>query len=487
MTFKPYPFQEDDLQTLKENNYVALVNVQTGGGKSLLSAWAAQRSGASQVLIIAPKNTHGNAWADTVRAVTGADVRPIGNSNKAQKEALFDFEFNVPGWYIVTPNLMGHAKTDISLWNPDFLISDEIHTYNKPGGKIAKRWIEMGTKSPMKLALSGTPARRDFTRMWTNGRHLWPELDRRGQVAYYNRFGWNNERMESVEVYTNQRNPDGTPKKVKQWISEAQPGRWISEAPCVIQHFRRDKCCRHHEHGFLSHDAPLVIERVVPLLPAQKRIIKELESTYMAWLDDNPMIVDLTLTQKLRIRQVCLGVPELEEWEEVNKEGELETKQTLKFEEDCESPVAEEILNILEHLEDGEPVIVYLEMQRFATVLVKKLQRAGYTAAEYSGETVKDRDEYLKRFGDDIQVLVGTTASISNGTDGIQSRTSVEIIAQTHVDDTLMEQQDARTDRMGAKKQVMRFRLVDDLGYATGQLSDQLSKRLIINKSTRRV
>lgn len=487
MTFKPYPFQQDDLQKLAENDYVALVNIQTGGGKSLLSAWAAQRSGAQQVLIIAPKNTHGNAWAETVRAVTGTDVRPMGNSTKEQRHALADFEFGAEGWYIVTPNLMGHAKTDISMWTPDFLISDEIHTYNKPGGKIAKRWIQMGAQSPMKLALSGTPARRDFSRMWTNGRHLWPELYRRGQVAYDNRFGWNNDRMESVDVYTNQRNPDGTPKKVKQWTSEAQPGRWISEAPCVIQHFRRDKCCDHHANGFLSHDAPLVIERVVPLLPAQKRIIKELETSFMAWLDDNPMVVDLSLTQKLRIRQVCLGVPTLDEWEEPDAEGGTVLKQSLTFEEDCASPVADEVLNILEHLEDGEPVIVYLEMQRFATVLVKKLQKAGYSAAEYSGATVKERDNYLARFGRDIQVLVGTTAAISNGTDGIQSRTSVEIIAQTHVDDTLMEQQDARTDRIGARRQVMRFRLIDDLGYATGQLSDQLRKRLVINWSTRKV
>src|SRR5690606_22206681 len=143
--------------------------------------------------------------------------------------------------------------------------------------------------------------------------------------------------------------------------------------------------------------------------------------------------------------------------------------------------------DILEHLDDGEPVVIFLEMQRFAEVLVKKLKAAGYTAAEYSGKTVKEREDYLKRFGTDFQVLVGTTAAISNGTDGIQAKCSTEIVAQTHVDDTLMEQQEARTDRIGSRGQTVRYILTDDLGYASGQLSEQLTKRLAIRQSTRKV
>lgn len=483
---KPFDFQREDLDTLKKHDYIALINIQTGGGKTALSAWAAQESGANQILIVAPQNTHNNAWADTIREITGEEIQVVGNKNKAQKEALFNLELGSPGWFAVTPQLMGYVKTDISNWTPDMLICDEIHTYNKPGGKTMKRWVQLGMQSNMRLALSGTPARRDFTRMWSNMRYLWPNLYRRDQVAYDNRWGWLAARVGYEEIYTNQRNPDGTPKKAKKWLNELEPGKLLSEAPCVIQHFRRDNCCRFHPSGFLSHDAPTVIERVVELLPAQKRIIRDFENDMLAWLDDNPMVVDLTLTQKLRIRQTCLGVPTLEEYEAEDEFGEPIMKQTLTFEEDCESPVTEEILDILEHLDEGEPVVVFLEMQRFAEVLVKKLQKAGYTAAEFSGKTVKDREGYLERFGKDFQILVATTASISNGTNGIQAVCSTEIIAQGHVDDTLMEQQDARTDRMGSKAQTVRYKIVDDMGYAKGQYSDQLTKRLMINRSTRK-
>jgi len=486
VTYTPYPFQRDDLDTLKKNNYVALVNIQTGGGKSLLALWAAIESGAKQKLIIAPQNTHQSAWGKTLKELTGEDIRVVGNKTKAQKEAKSDLELGYEGWYIVTPQLMGYHATDISSWMPDFLISDEIHTYNKPDSKSGKRWMQLGQQAPMKLALSGTPVRRDFTRMWTNARHLWPELQYRGQIAHSNRYAWTKHRMIGTEIYTSQRNHDGTPKKVMKWDAEAEPGKLLSEAPCVIQHFRRDNCCKHHPTGFLSHDAPTIIERVVPLLPKQKRIIRDLEESYMAWLDDQPMVVDLSITQKLRIRQACLGVPTLNEYEDVDEFGEKVIKQTLNFEDDCESPVTDEILDILEHLDDGEPVVIFLEMQRFAEVLVKKLKAAGYTAAEYSGKTVKEREDYLKRFGTDFQVLVGTTAAISNGTDGIQGVCSTEIVAQTHVDDTLMEQQEARTDRIGSRGQTVRYILTDDLGYASGQLSEQLTKRLAIRQSTRR-
>lgn len=489
---KPYAFQEDDLQTLAENNYTALVNIQTGGGKSPLAVWAAMRSGADQVLIIAPQNTHSTAWAKTVKQLAGEEIRIVGNKNKAQKEAKADLELGWAGWYIVTPQLMGHAKTDISNWIPDMLISDECHLYNNPEGKQAKKWIKMGAQVEMKLALSATPARRDFARMWTNGRHLWPHLYLRDQISYSNLWLFKKDRMIGEEIYTSQRNPDGTPKKVMQWLSEAEPGRWISEAPCVIQHFRRERCCHWHSQevqgfeGFLSAEEPNEIIREVPLLPQQKKVIEDLEDQGLAWLEDNPLITDLPITTKQRIRTVCLGVPRVEDFIEVDEDGFEVQKQTLRFDPDCKSPVAEEIVSILNNLPEGEPTLVHMESQRFAAALVQKLLKEGFTAAEFSGATVKDRGRYLEEFGETIQVLVATTSSIGNGTDTLQHRSSTEIFAERHIDDVLVEQTEARLDRMGATKQVQRFIIRDDQGISEGQYLSQMLKRELMGRSTKR-
>lgn len=488
---KPWPFQEKDLHTLAENDYVGLLNIEVGGGKSLLAAWAAQRSGAKQVLIIAPKNTFQiphEGWNETLEQVIGVPPRVIGNSTKAQREAKFDFEWKVPGWYIVTPNLMGHKDNDISEWTPDFLISDEHHTYNLPTGKQAKKWMKLGEQVPMKLALSGTPFRRNFERAWTVARHLYPHLMYRGQIGYTNRWMWAKERMVGETVYTSQRNPDGTPKTQVKWVSEAEPGKFLSEVPCVIQHFRRTKCCHFHSKevqgfdGFLSVKEPQVITRTVPLLPAQKRVIKELETQGIAWLQDNPLISDLPMTTKQRIRTVCLGVPTVVDF--VDNEGEM--KQTLHFEEDCKSPVADEIEHILNNLPENEAVLVHMESQRYAAALVKKLNKAGFSAAEYSGATVKERVKYVQEFGQSIQVLVATTSAINAGTNGLQRRSSVEIFAERHVDDVLVEQVEARLDRLGTKQQVTRYVLRDDLGISEGQFMNQMLKRELMNRSAKR-
>lgn len=491
----PYPFQEEDLRKIADNDYVALINIEVGGGKSLLAAWAAQRSGAKQVLIIAPKNTFQiphEGWNETLEQVIGVAPRVIGNSTKAQREAKFDFELGYAGWYIVTPNLMGHKDNDISNWTPDFLISDEHHTYNSPTGKQAKKWMQLGKQVPMKLALSGTPFRRDFTRAWTVATHLYPHLYLRGQIAYSNRWMWARDRMVGETVYTSQRNPDGTPKTVVQWVSEAEPGRFLSEVPCVIQHFRRERCCQYHSKevqgfdGFLSMERPQEIVRTVPLLPAQKRVIKDLEEQGLAWLAENPLISDLPMTTRQRIRSVCLGVPRVEDFTVVDEDGFEVQKQTLRFDPDCKSPVAEEIVHILNNLPENEPVLVHMESQRYASTLVQKLQKEGFTAAEYSGATVKDRGGYVQRFGKDIQVLVATTSAINAGTNGLQQRCSVEIFAERHIDDVLVEQVEARLDRMGTKRQVTRYILRDDLGISEGQYMNQMLKRELMNRSAKR-
>lgn len=476
---KPYDFQVADLATLKKAGNNALLNIQPGGGKTPLSIWATLEASPDQVLVIAPLNTHEDTWIRTVQLLAGVELRRIGNSRKAERLALQDFELGFPGWYLVTPQLF--TRMDIEDWLPDQVIVDEIHMLNNPKKAGQKKLEALALRSGARLGLSGTPARRAFERNWGNMRALWPHLEGRGEVAHRNYYVWLADRMSHEEIYTNQRDYNGNVKKAKKWLAEKEPGLLFSEAPCVIQHFRREKCCAFHPTGFLPLEEPQVIKRKVELTPGQKRAIRELEEQFLAWLGENPLIVELPMTLQQRIRQICLGVPSVS-YSEVN--GEL--KADVWFEDDCVSPFTDEVLHILDELDEGEPVVIFLESQRFAEVLVKKLNKAGYKAAEFSGKTVKERNEYLQRFGKDIQIIVGTITSIGTGTDGLQKIASTEIWVERSVDDTANEQTESRLDRMGAKQQVQRYIVTDDLGFADGRLSDQLQKRLAINKSTRK-
>lgn len=486
------PHQVADTYKLRAHNYTGLLNVEPGGGKTASSLFAARDSGASRILIIAPDQTHRSAWNPTVEAILGREARTIGNTGKDRKSALFDWDLGLSGVFLTSPQFM--TRADVSDWRGDMIITDEGHLLNNAKSKGQRKWSgysaqdgePLSRRFESRLFLSGTSWRNNFERAWATMRYLWPELNLRGQVAYDNYYGWMNSRMTYENVYTNQRDHNGQPKVVKQFLNEQIPGLLISEAPCVITHFRRERCCDFHPNGFLPTDAPQEIREVIELLPAQKKAIKELEAHYMTWLNDQPLTVDLTLTQQQRIRQIALGTPVLEFYEGPNADGEIEEKVRLDFDQDCKSPFTDRLFELLEELDD-EPVVVYLESQRFARVLTEKLNKHGVSAFEYSGPTKKERDDNLALFGKTYRVAVVTLASGGTGLDGLQKVTKTEVWFERSVDETTNQQGEARADRMFGRGQVQRYFFHDDEGRSEGRMSAQLEKRRALAKTLRRV
>lgn len=490
MTMTPMPHQVADTYKMRANNYTALLNVEPGGGKTASSLFAARDSGASRILIIAPDQTHRSAWQPTVESILDTEARTIGNTGKGKKSALFDWEIGLPGVFLSSPQFM--TRTDVSEWSGDMVITDEGHLLNNAKSKGQRKWSgysaqdgqPLSQRFDSRLFLSGTSWRNNFERAWATMRYLWPELYRRGEVGWDNYYAWMNSRMTHENVYTNQRDANGQPKVVKQFLNEEFPGKLISEAPCVITHFRRERCCDYHPSGFLPTDAPQEIREVIELLPAQKKAIRELEDHYMTYLEGEALTVDLTLTQQQRIRQLALGVPVLEFYTGPNADGEEVEKVRLDFEADCKSPFADRLFELLEELDD-EAVVVYLESQRFARVLTEKLNNKGISAFEYSGPTKKERDNNLALFGKTYRVAVVTLASGGTGLDGLQKVTKTEVWFERSVDETTNTQGEARTDRMGGVGQVQRYFFHDDAGRSEGRMSDQLEKRRALAKTLR--
>lgn len=505
---KPYEWQKKDLNDIIDSNFVSLLNIQMGGGKTPLATWSMGELQPDLALIVAPLSTFESAWIPTIRKLLGIEARPIGNGNKAQKDALADFEWQVPGVYLVTPQLL--TRSAASHWQGDLLIVDEVHLLSNPGSKgqralsgFSVKDEPIGRNFPHRLALSGTPFRNKFVNSWSLMRLLWPELYRRGEVAHNNYYLWRKDRVTQGSVVTGSEwvpyEVDGARSKMidgrrhwqklqraDTWTTELEPGRLINEAPSVVQHFRRHKCCLWHPDGFLDHDAPQEIERVVPLHPTQRKAIAELEKHYMTFLDDKPLMTDLTITQQQRIREVCLGVPTIE-WTTDEETGE-ETMH-LDWDVDCISPFYDELTRILEGLDDGEPVTVFLNSQKFARVLTQRLNKDGWSAFEYSGQVNKrERAANLANFGKPggHQVLVGQLQSIGTGTDGIQRVCNTEVWLESSTDPTVNEQSRGRTDRMGSRGQVQRYILLDENGYAKGRYGKELTKLLAMRKMTTR-
>lgn len=515
---KLWDWQVKDQETLEANNWNALCAIETGGAKTALGSAAIANSGAETTLIVAPDQTHESAWMPTVKALTGLDARIISNGRKAEKVARADFEWGVPGVYMVTPQLL--TRSDIEYWAGDLLIVDEIHLLGA-AGKAGQRKLSgynalkdgepLNARFDKRISLSGTPLRNKFEYAWSLMRFHWPELYKRGEVAHADYWLWLKDRMTSELVSRGYKwvpctweeykgRAEGVYGKVInrvphlgvedksaiKWLVEAEPGRLFNEAPCVIQHFRRRKCCEFHPEGFLPIDEPQVISRVIDLAPAQKKAIRELEKHYMTYLAGQPLVTELTLTQQQRIRQMCLGVPTIE-WIEVPAENEDEEpteRMLLDFDPDCVSPFADELLRTLEDLDEDEPVTVFLESQKFAAVLTHKLNKAGVPAFEYSGQTRKTRTENMAEFGKKFQVAVVVISAGGTGLDGLQKVCKTEVWFERSADLTNNQQAEARTDRLGAVGQVQRIILKDPFGYTEGRMGSQLEKELSLRQST---
>lgn len=481
MKLTPHAWQLKDLAKLRAHNYTGLIGIEAGGGKSLLATLAVKEAKPRVTLIIAPQSTHESAWIPTLRDNADVQARIIGNKLKANREALFDFEMGYPGVYITTPQFA--TRADSSAWRGDMLIHDESHMGSTPksklqrvlGGYSSSDGRPLSHRFTHRLALSGTPMRSDFSNLWGTMRFLWPELEGRGQVAHRNFYIWQADRMEYETVYTSQRNPDGSPKQVKQYLSEKQPGRLLAEAPCVIIHKRRERCCDDlmHANGFLSTKEPQVIKRIYQLTTKQRRAIRDMNAMMMSWIEGNPLVAEIPLTQKQRIRQFTLAEATVEY---VERDGE--EKSTVRYEADCVSPVADETIHILSNLPAGEPVVIFGESQRFVEVLTEKLNRAGFAASEYSG--VKKAD--LNEFGKSYQVLVGVLSAIGTGTDGLQAKCNTEIWAEQPISMTNEVQAKARLDRMGGR-QVQSYVLLDDEGVQEGRMEDLWLQKLVVSRS----
>lgn len=511
----PWEFQKEDLQTLSENNFTGLLALEAGGSKTYIATLAIGESGAETVLILAPQSTHLTAWTPTIHDNLGIKPRIIGNSNKGTKEALFDFELGYPGIYLATPQFA--ARTDVESWAGDMVIVDEIHSAGATAKSVLQRKLggyhfsdgqPLSARFKHRLALSGTPMRQNFANLWGINRFLWgQELYKRGQVAHDNFIIWQSDRMEYEDVVTGfewypvtfrefentpkgeyKRMIDGVPHKgrkqtVKQFHSESEPGRLISEMPCVIMHKRRETCCRHHPGGFLPTEKPQIIERTVTLTAKQKKSIREMDAIMMTYIEENPLTANISLTQKQRIRQLAMAEATVEEYEAINSEGEEEIKNRVTYNPDTKSPIIEEIQHILSNLPDNESVAVYTESQKFAEVITHQLNKAGFVAEEYSGVRKAD----LSGFGKNYQVLVGVIAAIGTGTDGLQKVCNTEIFADQPISLTAFEQTTARTDRLGAKGRVQRYIIHDDERISQGRMEDLWANKAMVAKSMTRV
>jgi SNF2 family DNA or RNA helicase len=454
---KPYPYQQDDIDRLVANNGTGVIATQVGGGKTLTAIEVAKALSLETILVIAPKGTHKRAWNRTiVRQIPSAEVRYI-SSTKFGVIAFNDLIAKKPGWYLISPEFF--RTLHWSGITPDLAIFDEIHRASNRKSKTAKMLHTL--KAQRRIGMSGTIAGNSIEGFWAITRWVYPEL------AGKSFWTW-------VEKYCTTKMDYFAGKVV---VGEKSPGSIVTDMPLYIRHMKREHCCAFHPQG-MDVDLPAIVqmERVVQLSSEQRRIYTKMEKDLIVFLGQNPLVAEVPVATRIRLRQITLGVPS------INEDG------VVTFADDCRSSKIDELFSIIGDHPDGEPMLVLTHSQKFANVVTRRLVDKGFAAFEWSGiKSQKERDVALESFiAGDIQFIVAVISAIGEGTDGLQERASVMVWLSKDDNRLLNEQAMGRLDRQGQKRSVVSYEIIADNTYDSGQLSKLITDQLAMNASLRK-
>lgn len=419
---------------------------EQGAGKTVIVAQYIVEAKPDFTLIILPLGTRGDAthgWEGTLRrqGYTGP-IRRV-ESTKAGKETEADMLKAVPGVYLMGRELF-RTKTYWPKVKPDLVAYDEVHGMQNKQSVTFKRAKQL--KAGYKIAMSGTWMGNKFKGAWA------PAFWVFGKDHVDNSFWRWAAEFAVVEA---------DPFAGQIVTGEREPGRFVSTLPGYAR-------------LMANLDVDIVSEqRFVELNPTQKRMYKEMESNLVTWLGDNPMVADIPITMRARLRQITLGTPSF------NDAGEVD------FALDSKSSKIDALKEFISD-QDDEPILIFTHSQRFCPVVVHRL---GERAVEWSGKTsANTRQSILSQFGTKSgpRYIVATIASIGEGVDGLQDRCATEVWLSRSDDRIINEQAGKRLHRRGQTRTVRSVDIIAPGTYDEGILSGQVKQALAMNESMRR-
>lgn len=427
----------------------------TGVGKSVMTVELARALAAQTVLLIAPPNTK-SGWSKTftgqgidlpfveidsahteryddlqagVRgvyfisrtyfALSGTSLKPKPRIDKATKQPMRDEDGNV---------LMTKGRVQQFKWNitPDLVVYDEVQAVQNKwseGFKVLKR-----LKAGYKLAASATPNGNKFEGIWAVCRWLWgdthnPNIPYDPDAPYESMYVDSAQSRWVAKWCATAYNPfNFSGMKV---TGERVPGAFVASLPCYIR---------------LERDETPVNEQIVTvdLSPAQREMYDRMEQDALIWLDENPLVADLPITQRIRLRQITLG------------EISFDSDGEVSFAVDCASSKIDALTEILAQ-HPGEPVVVYLDSARFAPEVARRIGGVAWTGATSKME----RERIKAEFGHSIQYVVATIPAVAEGLDGWQRVCHTEVWLSQSLNQMLNTQAKGRLNRTGQEAEAI--------------------------------
>lgn len=421
---------------------MSALNASTmGTGKTLMAVEVVGKSDAKVILIIGPLNTYWG-WYDTIMRQTEYSanaLHKIGSDTKG-KQAMEDLTNGVEGWYFIGREYF-RTKDWSKIKTVDYALVDEAHFAQNRNSASHKALMKL--KAKRKLAMSGTPFGNKFEGAWAVTRWLWPD------VIPKSYWGW---------VY-DWCNLGYSPFSKHEILGEKRPGSFAKSLPCYIrikQNIKLD-----------------VVEELiyVDLAPAQRKIYEKFQKDLVVWLEDNPLVAEVPVAARIRLRQMTLAVPSMDD------EG------GIYFEDDAVSTKWKALSDLVDDNPD-DTMFILTDSQKYAKIVTNRLNKKHADSAfEWSGQANQKQREAAKQkfLNGQLKYIVAVIPAIAEGVDGLQDVCST-VVWLSHSDNNLLNQQVLdRIRRRGQKEVVKVYDIVARDTYDDPQAETLLQRQLSMN------
>jgi hypothetical protein len=209
------------------------------------------------------------------------------------------------------------------------------------------------------------------------------------------------------------------------------------------------------------------IEIRYELSPTQRKMYRQMEEESLAWLrDQSPLVVDLDVTRRIRLREIALAEPVLD------ASGEVQ------FPDDAKSTLADVVREMSDDLM-GEQIIMGTHSAKFSRFLAKRLGVFSWDGAAKDEAIEQAKAEFI---AGNSQSIVGTQAKLGEGIDGLQvARVMFELSLN---DNPILNQQfRGRLRRSGQQRKVIDYRFVGVDTIDDDQHESLLTKELNMRRS----